>query len=610
MARQMSSSDLDDLFSTTHHRTTVDEKPISRSPDSSSRYGTGDVGTPSILTLDSSSSTVLDKSDQVSQHLSTFRILMVHIGAALTLFLATTDANIVSTSLPTISNDLQASQSEYTWVGVAYMLTQTAFQPLYGRISDVVGRKCLLFVSVIIFALGNLVCGASNSITMLIGSRALAGVGGGGIVSSVWVITAEIVEVRHRAKWSQALSITWSCSAVAGPLLGGLFSGNTDSILSWRWGFYLNLPICAVASLVLACSLHGVTLQKSSDYSLRTILQRFDFGGLILFMTGTSFIVVGFSFADENGWKSLTTITMLVLGLLILVGGGVYETYTGRDCLFPKTVFTDRSAIIILVVTFVHNFAYNAGLFYLAFFFQSVDNYTPLQAGIRLLPFSLGSSLASMPAAWFIAYWQSRRRDLSGQNWIMSLGLLISTVGFGEVSVTSYDINHAHSQKPGLLILLKAEAPEALEVLFPLICGIGMGVMLHAPYQIFVRTLKSQELATGTSAFFLVRFTGATVGLAVAGSIFYARASSRLPSDLPIEIQGSSLDFSGLNSIEPMSLRWEVLNIVATSVQTIWVVCTPCLGLAFLLSLLVRTLPIDRTPEGDSEKQTSTGSTV
>ncbi|KAK0456339.1 amino acid permease ScVBA-like protein [Armillaria borealis] len=577
MARQMSSSDLDDLFSTTHHRTTVDEKPISRSPDSSSRYGTGDVGTPSILTLDSSSSTVLDKSDQVSQHLSTFRILMVHIGAALTLFLATTDANIVSTSLPTISNDLQASQSEYTWVGVAYMLTQTAFQPLYGRISDVVGRKCLLFASVIIFALGNLVCGASNvCVTMLIGSRALAGVGGGGIVSSVWVITAEIVEVRHRAKWSQALSITWSCSAVAGPLLGGLFSGahwlHSDiRIISengpWRWGFYLNLPICAVASLVLACSLHGVTLQKSSDYSLRTILQRFDFGGLILFMTGTSFIVVGFSFADENGWRSATTITMLVLGLLILVGGGVYETYTGRDCLFPTTVFTDRSAIIILVVTFVHNFAYTAGLFYLAFFFQSVDNYTPLQAGIRLLPFSLGSSLASMPAAWFIAYWQSRRRDLSGQNWIMSLGLLISTVGFG------------------LLILLKAEAPEALEVFFPLICGIGMGVMLHAPYQIFVRTLKSQELATGTSAFFLVRFTGATVGLAVAGSIFYARASSRLPSDLPIEIQGSSLDFSGLNSIEPMSLRWEVLNIVATSVQTIWVVCTPCLGLAFLVRL-------------------------
>ncbi|KAK0465292.1 amino acid permease ScVBA-like protein [Desarmillaria tabescens] len=427
---------------------------------------------------------------------------------------------------------------------------------------------------------------------MLIGSRALAGVGGGGIVSSVWVITAEIVEVRHRAKWSQALSITWSCSAVAGPLLGGLFSGDTNSILSWRWGFYLNLPICAVATLVLVCSLHGVTLQKSGDYSLRTILQRFDFGGLILFMTGTSFIVVGFSFADENGWKSATTITMLVLGLLILIGGGVYETYTGRDCLFPATVFTDRSAIIILIVTFVHNFAYNAGLFYLAFFFQSVDNYTPLQAGIRLLPFSLGSSLASMPAAWFIAYWQSRRRDLSGQNWVMSFGLLISTVGFG------------------LLILLKAGTSDALEVLFPLICGVGMGVMLHAPYQIFVRALKSQELATGTSAFFLVRFTGATVGLAVAGSIFYARVSNRLPSDLPIEIQGSSLDFSGLNSIEPVSLRWEVMSIVATSVQTIWVVCTPCLGLAFLLSLWVRKLPIDRTPEGDSEKHTSTRSTV
>ncbi len=169
----------------------------------------------------------------------------------------------------------------------------------------------------------------------------------------------------------------------------------------------------------------------------------------------------------------------------------------------------------------------------------------------------------------------------------------------------------------GSLILLKAEAPEALEVLFPLICGIGMGVMLHAPYQIFVENAQVTRASDGhecvlpgplhrsnswTRKYYLAFLELILIlfAKAVAGSIFYARASSRLPSDLPIEIQGSSLDFSGLSSIEPMSLRWEVLNIVATSVQvrhlldknllsdglqSIWVVCTPCLGLAFLVRL-------------------------
>ncbi|KAF8649796.1 hypothetical protein AX16_005562 [Volvariella volvacea WC 439] len=213
--------------------------------------------------------------------LSTLRLLAAHIGGALALFLATTDATIVSTSLPTIAAELTATQTQYTWVGVAYMLTQTAFQPLYGRFSDLVGRKTVLYASILIFAIGSLLCGLAQSIVWLIAARALAGTGGGGIVSSVWTITAEIVDVQSRAKWSQALSITWSASALAGPLLGGLFSGHNHShILSWRWGFYLNLPICCVALLVLVPSLHDVQLTKASDASWRALAQRFDFGGL------------------------------------------------------------------------------------------------------------------------------------------------------------------------------------------------------------------------------------------------------------------------------------------------------------------------------------------
>ncbi|KAF8213426.1 major facilitator superfamily domain-containing protein [Mycena galopus ATCC 62051] len=433
-------------------------------------------GSPSsILTIKTCSSTTLDEECSHScPQLSTMRLLAAHIGAALTLFLATTDATIVSTSLPTIADELNITQNEYSWVGIAYMLTQTAFQPLYGRISDLVGRKVVLYISMFIFSLGSLLCAVAQNINMLLAARAIAGIGAGGvaivvpiqfifigaggIVSSVWVITAEIVEVRNRAKWSQALSVTWSCSAVAGPLLGGLFSGDASGRLSWRYGFYLNLPVCLVAFAVLFTSLRHVPLGKASNASWRSFMETFDFGGLCLFMAGSSFIVIGFSLASQNGWTAPSTLLLICLGFLILVCGGVYETRTRRECLFPAATFSDLRTIIVLVITFFHNVAFNAGTFYLALFYQAANGSTPLQAGFKLLPYSLGSSLASMPAAWFMNYWQRRTNSSCGPNFVVSIGLLISTLGFG------------------LLNLLDERSTITAE-LFPLVCGIGLGML-------------------------------------------------------------------------------------------------------------------------------------
>lgn len=537
---------------------------------------------------DTHSSVTFGDNDQPSNNLSTFRLLVAHVGAAMALFLATTDATIVSTSLPTIASEFNASQIQYTWVGVAYMLTQTAFQPLYGRISDLVGRKNVLYSSISIFAIGSLLCGVARSIEWLIAARALAGIGGGGIVSSVWVITAEIVDVQHRAKWSQALSVTWSCSAIAGPLLGGVFSDvHQSSPLSWRWGFYINLPICFVALVVLSSSLRGITFIQSSSASWRTLAQKFDFGGLFLFMGGTSCIIIGFGFATEMGWSKPSTLVLVISGLAILICGGFYEKYTSRDCLFPATTFTDLTTITILIITFLHNFAFNAGTFYLALFYQAANGSTPFEAGIKLLPYSLGSSLASMPAAWFIGYMQKRSHDTSAQNNIVSVGLLLSTAGFG------------------LLSALNEHSSVLTQILYPLVAGIGLGMLFHAPYQIFANALKPHELATGTSAFFLVRFTGATVGLAVAGAVFYAQASANLPPGLLSSDSGPSIDYTGLASLEPSEFRSKVLHVVSSSIQTIWAVCSPCLGVAFLTSFLLRRVTID-----EPQTTTRTDSTV
>ncbi|KAI6159605.1 amino acid permease ScVBA-like protein [Pisolithus thermaeus] len=502
--------------------------------------------------------------------------------AAMALFLATTDATIVSTSLPTIASDLAASQSQYTWVGAAYMLTQTAFQPLYGKLSDLMGRKNILYGSMLIFSIGSLLSGAAQSIEGLVLARALAGIGGGGIVSSVWVLTSEIVEPRSRAKWSLALSVTWSCSAIAGPLLGGLFSSGASTTFNWRWAFYLNLPVCLVALVLIALSLRNIRFGRAKSASWHALAQHFDF---VPFYGWNGLSRSGLQLCHGRRLEFTSTLSFVIPGPLVLVLGGFYEVHTKRDALFPPSAFKDLTVVIILVITFLHNFAFNAGTFYLALYFQAVNGLTPLNAGIQMLPYSLGSSLASMPAAWLIGYLQKKTGDTSGQKWIITMGLLISTVGFG------------------LLTLLGDMTSPALQISLPLIAGTGIGMLFHAPYQVFARALDPATLATGTSAFFLVRFTGATIGLAVAGLVYNETFMRGMPAAYRIQ-PSSSIDWTTLHLIEPTSLRLEVLHAVAVAIKMIWVVCAPLLGFAFLISLFTKRFSIEK--EGDcnsGEKQ-------
>jgi hypothetical protein len=205
---------------------------------------------------------------------------------------------------------------------------------------------------------------------------------------------------------------------------------------------------------------------------------------------------------------------------------------------------------MILLISFLHNFAFNAGTFYLALYYQArylpsfgisvitvtqqaVNGSTPFDAGIKMLPYSLGSSLASMPVAWFINTWQLKTGDTTSQNIVTTLGLLLSTLGFGGNYWRSLVMKLTLLQ--GLLMLLHEHAKVYTQVLFPLVAGVGIGMLFHAPYQIFTRALKPHELASGTSAFFLVRFTGATMGL-----VCFPRHRHRASHNVNRRLQGLS----------------------------------------------------------------------
>ncbi|KAI0823070.1 amino acid permease ScVBA-like protein [Trametes gibbosa] len=534
----------------------------------SSQFSTPTIPPPTPQNTSSSTLVAYD-TQKAAAPLSTTRLIFVHVGAALTLFLATTDATIVSTALPTITSQFHANQAEYTWVSVTYMLTQTAFQPLYGKLSDLIGRTTVLYGSIFIFAAGSVLCGCAQSIEWLIIARGVAGVGGGGIVSLVWTITSEIVDVRNQAKWSQALSVTWACSAVAGPLLGGLFSGHSGPF-SWRYAFYMNIPVCAFSVATLWLSLRHVFVDRSSGVSWETFGRTFDFVGLFLFMGGSSCIVIGFNFATQLGWLCASTLTLIVAGVLILIIAAFYEVRTKRDALFPPIAFRDRTIVITLATTFLHNFAFTAGTFYLALYFQAVNGLSPIQAGITMLPYSLGSSLASMPAAWLIGYWSQRRSDTACQKYLICTGLAIASVGFG------------------LMMLMSEHSTHIEQTLFPLIAGAGLGMLFHAPYQVFTRALRRQEVASGTSAFFLVRFTGATVGLAVAGAVFLGQLSDTLPPG----VDGSVI-LESVDALRSQSDWADVLHALSLAIKAIWAVCCPCLGVALLISIFTRKISFD-----------------
>jgi len=185
-------------------------------------------------------------------------------------------------------------------------------------------------------------------------------------------------------------------------------------------------------------------------------------------------------------------------------------------------------------------------------------------------------------AAWFIGYWQGRHPDTSGQKFIICLGLVVSTLGFG------------------LLNLMTSTTTHVLESVYPMIAGIGIGMLFHAPYQVFTRALHRKDTASGTSAFFLVRFTGATVGLSIAGAIF----DSRLCQTLPPGIRASTV-LTYVHSLQFDGLKVEVIDALSLSIRSIWTVCCPCLGVALLISIFMRNMSSEPNDTGDSREHTA-----
>ena len=311
---------------------------------------------------------------------------------------------------------------------------------------------------------------------------------------------------------------------------------------------WINIPIGIIALAIIAWCLHSVpNVRRTTDGELdtrssrevyRDILRTFDYLGLsvplhrtvlktdeshsrVLLMGSTSALVIGFSFAGQDGWTTPRTLGLILTGMGGLLVAFVWETFVGTRALLPPGIFKQATIVNVLTISILHNFAFNAGTYFIPVYYQAVDGDTPFRAGMRVLPFSLGSALASVPVAQFISFrtgpaWIDRSLKIS-----ISVGMALATIGYGRCIYTRcskcrYLGSLQHNPFPpcaGLMITLNERSNLWPQELYPLLAGIGIGMLFHTPFQVVTNLLPKRDLASATGAFFLVRFIGTTTGL-------------------------------------------------------------------------------------------------
>ena len=514
----------------------------------------------------------------IRDHINTGRLVFLMSAILITIFMAALDQSVVATALPTILRDL-GGFSLLTWVYAAYILTSTIAILIFGRLSDMYGRKIFYLLGIGIFVLGSALSGLSSNIVELIFFRAFQGIGGGAITSLAFASVGDLFSPRERGKWQGIISSMWGIASVLGPVVGGYITDN----ISWQWIFYINVPIGIIAFILLLSEYPNIKPLKNVHI---------DYTGIILFTIFTTALVSAFIFGGTIlAWTSFTEILLFIVFAVFLIIFIIHQ-YKIRNKwpLLPLMLFKNKNFVYINIIAFFSSFAMFGGIVFLPIYFQYVRGVSPTMSGLYLVSMTFGLMLTSIVGGFLMSKYGKYK-------YLIIIGVLSATLGLYLLSFITVNISFT--------VLL----------IFLFITGFGLGLLMPTLTIVAQNSFPVDKVGITTGTVQLFRSIAGAIGLGIMGAlmnnIFISRLSKNKPHDLPsllntkynaIKTSFSSTSGNVVNfnmKAIPKSLEKYVLQIIhavylsmTQSIGSVMYFASILIGITIIIVILLKEVPL------------------
>ncbi|CAM3617441.1 MDR family MFS transporter [Smaragdicoccus niigatensis] len=487
--------------------------------------------------------------EQDAPALSRAQINLVFATIATGMLLSAMDQTIVGTALPTIVGDLGGA-GHMSWVVTGYLLAETVSTVLAGKFGDLFGRKRVFQAAVVVFIIGSFFCGLANSMTWLIIARTVQGIGGGALMVTATALVGDSIPLRDRGKYQGALGAVFGVTTVVGPLLGGLFTDH----LSWRWAFYVNVPV-AIIVIVMAAKFVPGTSSRGKP--------KIDYLGVLFVALGASGLTLATSWGGtEYAWGSPTIIGLFIASIVALVVFVIVETRVD-DPILPMRLFKNRVFTVASVLSFIVGFAMLGSMTFLPIYMQFVIGTTATASGLRMLPMVFGLLIASTVSGNVVSK--------TGQYKIFPV------VGTAVIAIGAY-----------LLSTMDASTPFWAQSLFLLVFGVGIGLSMQVLTIIVQNTSEYRDLGTATSGVTFFRTIGGSFGASVMGSVYTNYLNQRIggamlasgvkPSDIATPAQLHALS---------AEQKAPIVTVYADAIQHMFLYVVPVAMIALVFAILL-----------------------